>query len=403
MVRRWRRVGDRLVGVVCRSSIDSGARRAEQPVRDQKLKADLAGARASRRLLRRRQCARLDAVGAREPLRELIRTEVRQQEVSDQRMVEQTPGRGRALVVKALLGAAVVGGSFVLYTMSTRLPAMPVVDGAGEIYVSDPAVVTAMSVTTRQPVGGQTPVDITLAFYREKAVPAADTFAWALVLYGDARFDHPEDLQRLVRPPATQITTTRAGDPPFRLNPRQPVQVIHGAAQFGVLEGRGAAVTIRGWIPITDSRSSGPKLAVALPRYGRARFNPLFAFPNTSGALDLGVPGAWQRPDRFDVMVDTGYRLNGTGQRIDVASPGLDQGPNLRWRDADSVQVLLLRTDLAAEGRQQAAVFGLGALVGAGAAFVLEVVETLLGARRVRAGRGSRSATSAAAQSRTAD
>lgn len=300
-------------------------------------------------------------------------------------MYDRISRRSVQVLVPALLGAILVGISYWLYSGLVTPPVPPAVDGSAAIYVDDPRIVTQMEATfdpaaDRQP--GRSAFTITLTFIAPASPPPQVTAVrWALVLYRDARLVEGT----AVLPPTATIVDTAAADPPLVAGRRQPVQVISGTAYLTFVGGRSAAAVINGTLPVDVFAAAGSKLALSLPRYGRVQLSPLFEFPNQPGAIDIGVPGAWSRPDIFQVDVDAGP--NGAEQRIDTASPSIDDPARLRWQSDESVRALLQRTNLLQDADQQTRTFVLGAVVGAGIASILTALERLVSGLSLRAGR----------------
>lgn len=292
----------------------------------------------------------------------------------------------RSVFVPALLGAILVGISGWLYSGLVTLPVPPAVDGSAAIYVDDPRIDTQMEVTFDPPAAdrqpGRSPFAVTLTFTAPTLPPPQVTAVrWALVLYRDAQL--VEDTA--VLPAAATIEDTAAADPPRAdAGRREPVQVISGTTDL-TSDGRSPATVISGELLVDVFAEAGSKLTLSLPRYGRVRLSPLFKSPNQPGAIDIGIPGAWSRPDIFQVDVDAGP--NGAKQRIDTASPSLDDPARLRWQSDESVRALLQRTDLQQDAVQQTETFVLGAVVGAGIASILTALERFMSGLRLRAGR----------------
>ncbi len=139
---------------------------------------------------------------------------------------------------------------------------------------------------------------------------------------------------------------------------------------------RAATLPLSGHIAKEVFVQGGPKEAISLPRYGRVELDPLLEFAGEASKFDIGVPGVWSRPEVFEVQVDAG--VNEIDQRVDLASPDLDDPAKLSWRDDEAVTPLVLRTSLSGESDLQQITFLLGAVVGAGAASILTAVERLL-------------------------
>jgi hypothetical protein len=280
----------------------------------------------------------------------------------------------RTVLVPALLGLAASAASFTWYTAALTPPTPPAVDGVGELYIDRAEVPTQLMVTfaQKEQTQSRSKVEIRIVFRQMAGKPVR----WALVLYRDARLVEVADTERTFLPPGVTVGAARAGDPPFRENPQQDIQVIQGLSQPVNLEGQASSVAMVGWIPKAVFSERGPRLAVSLPRYGRLRVPPVFQFPRDPDAIDLGIAGAWRRPETFQVDVAAGD--NAPGQRIDVASPDVVDPARLAWQDDESVRALLQRTDLAEESRQQILVFVLGAVVGGGVSSLLVAVEKLL-------------------------
>lgn len=291
----------------------------------------------------------------------------------------------RSVLVPALLGAILVGISYWLYSGLVTPPVPPAVDGSAAIYVDDPRIVTQMEVTFDPAADQQprrSPFTITLTFIAPAPPPPQVTAVrWALVLYRDARLVEGT----AVLPPTATIVDTAAADPPLVAGRRQSVQVISGTAYLTFTGGRSVAAVINGKLRVDVFAAAGSKLALSLPRYGRVQLSPLFEFPNLPGAIDIGVPGTWSRPDIFQVDVDAGP--NGAEQRIDTASPSIDDPAHLRWQSDESVRALLQRTNLLQDADQQTRTFVLGAVVGAGIASILTALERLVSGLSLRAGR----------------
>ncbi len=297
----------------------------------------------------------------------------------------------RSVLVPALLGAILVSISYWLYEGLVTLRDPPAVNGSSAIYVDDPRIDTQMEVTfdpaaDRQP--GRSPFTITLTFTAPAlASPQVTTVRWALVLYRDARL--VEDTASL--PEAATIVERPVADPPragASHRQRQPVQVISGTTDLTSADGQSPATVISGELEVDVFTAAGSKLMLSLPRYGRVQPSlPLFQFPNQPGVIDIGIPGAWSRPDVFQVDVDAGP--NGAEQRIDTASPSIEDPARLRWKSGESVRALLQRTNLQQDAHQQTRTFVLGAVVGAGIASILTALERLLSGLSLRAGRES--------------
>jgi hypothetical protein len=151
------------------------------------------------------------------------------------------------------------------------------------------------------------------------------------------------------------------------------VQVLSGTAFPTNLDGQAGSVRIIGRIPLAVFTEKGPTFSLTLPRYGRVHLSPAFKFPQLPNALDLGIPGQWRRPEQFEVVVEAGS--NDTSQRVDLAAPDLVFPTRLYWESDEAVTVVLRRTDLRLEARQQTAVFILGAVVGAGASTIVVAIE----------------------------
>lgn len=286
----------------------------------------------------------------------------------------------RSLLIPAVLGALLVGVSFFFYFTSISPPRPPAVDGAGEIYVSAPDVLTRLAVTfsPSRVRPGRSHVQLDVVFYGLRSKP----IDWALVLYGDAQLSNPDDPSVTAIPPGARITSTEAGYPPFAANRKEQVQVIWGTAYPANLSGQVSAVLISGWLHVAVFSQGGPAFTLSLPRYGRVHLSPLFQFPQMPGAIDIGVPGTWKRPDNFEVDVDAG--TNDANQRIDVASPDVIDPTTLHWESSESVRAVLRRTDLQKEAIQQTEIFLLGAIVGAGASSVVATLERVLTRLKVR-------------------
>ena len=295
---------------------------------------------------------------------------------------------GRPILLAFALGGLLVGVSFAWYSAVAPPPTPPAVDGAGEVYVDDPAIAVGMRVEVAPDVAhtpGRRPIRITLILRGppSAAQQQARKVGWALVLYRDARF-----AAGTVRPAGVAVDENLLGNPPFDRTAaavREPVQVVHGIAHLTVLENSAQAVVVTGELGKEVFARSGPRLALSLPRYGRTDLNTGFSFATAPDAFDIGLPGDWSPPTDLQVQVDAGP--NGPGQRIDSASPDVVDPATLTWRDDDALRVNLLRTDLAEEAAAQRTTFMLGAVVGAGAASILSGVERLLTLRR-RAGPG---------------
>lgn len=291
----------------------------------------------------------------------------------------------QSVLAPFLLGAILVVISYwFFYRGLVTLPDPPVVDGSAAIYVDDPRIVTQLEVTfdptaDRQP--RRSPFTIALTFTAPALPPPQVTAVrWALVLYRDAQLVEGT----AVLPAAARIVDTAVADPP-RADPgrRQPVQVISGTTDLTSADGRSPATVISGELDVDVFVTAGSKLTLSLPRYGRIQLSPLF--PNQPGAIDIGIPGAWSRPDIFQVDVDAG--LNGARQRIDTASPSIEDPARLRWKSGESVRALLQRTNLQQDALQQTQTFILGAVVGAGTASILTALERFVSRLRLRAGR----------------
>jgi hypothetical protein len=287
----------------------------------------------------------------------------------------------RSLLVPALLGAILVGISYWLYSGLVTPPVPPATEGTAAIYVDDPRISTQLQVTfdpaaDRQPE--RTPLIITLAF--SAPAPPPPKVQWALVLYDQARLDE----STAVLPSDVEIINDKAAaDPPLVTGEKRPVQVIHGTADLTPVSGRSAATVISGELLVEVSAAGGSKHALSLPRYGRMQLTPPFS--NQPGAIDIGIPGPWSRPNIFQVDVDAGP--NGTEYRIDTASPSIDDPARLRWQSGESVRALVQRTNLRQEADQQTRTFILGAAVGAGIASILTALERLMSSLRLRTGR----------------
>lgn len=291
----------------------------------------------------------------------------------------------RSVLVPALLGTILVGISYWLYSGLVTLPVPPAVDGSAVIYVDEPRIVTQMEATfdpaaDRQP--GRSPFIVTLTFTAPAPPPPQVTAVrWALVLYRDAQLVEGT----AVLPTASTIVDTAAANPPLVAGRKQPVQVISGTTDLTSADGLSPATVISGELPVDVFAAAGSKLTLSLPRYGRVQPSPLFQFPKQPGAIDIGIPGAWSRPDIFQVDVDAGP--NSAEERIDTASPNIDDPAHLRWQSGESVRALLYRTNLRQDADQQTRTFVLGAVVGAGIASILTALERLVSGLRLRAGR----------------
>ncbi len=287
----------------------------------------------------------------------------------------------RSILVPFLLGGILVGITYWRYSGLVTPPDPPVVDGSAAIYVDDPRIVTQMEATfdpaaDRQP--GRSPFTIALTF-TALALPPPQV-RWALVLYRDAQL--VEDTAFL--PPTATMVDAAVADPPRAdAGRRQPVQVISGTTDLTSADGRSPATVISGELDVDVFAAAGSKLTLSLPRYGRMQLSRLS--PNPPGAINIGIPGAWSRPEIFQVDVDAGP--NGAGQRIDTASPSINDPARLRWQSDESVRALLQRTNLRQDADQQRLTFFLGAIVGAGTASILTALERLASGLRLRAGR----------------
>jgi hypothetical protein len=280
----------------------------------------------------------------------------------------------RAVLISAALGAVLVGISFVLYFGAVSPPQPPNVHGSGDLFVNRSQVLTRFSASFNpsEVLGGRSHVDMNIVFYGSQAKP----IRWALVLYGDARLLRPSNSAFTFLPPGTSIKSTRAGDPAFSGNPKVAVQVISGTSYPAYLNGHASAVLIRGWLPVAVITQSGPTFSLSLPRYGRVEPSPLFQFPKQPGAYKIGIPGTWMPPDHFEVDVSAGD--NNSNQQIDIASPSISDPTKLAWASGTSVQAVLRRTDLHKNALQQAKIFLLGALVGAGGSSIVISLERVL-------------------------
>ncbi|RCG30843.1 hypothetical protein DQ384_12770 [Sphaerisporangium album] len=322
--------------------------------------------------------------GLREGWRRLASAAGRYHPFRGRRLTLSGGERPRSLVTSLLLGGVLVGLSYSAYVATISPPNPPVVEGTGEIYLDTPAVPTRLAVNfppadARQ---GRSRVEIDIVFVGPRSKPVR----WALVLYGDARFTDPGVPAATLIPPGATIVSTKAGKPPFAANPKENVQVISGIAYPAYLNGQASAPHISGWLPVGVVSAAGPTFSLSLPRYGRVQLSPLFQFPRKPGALDIGIPGTWKRPDQFEVIVDAGG--NDTGQRIDVASPDIEDPARLHWESDVSVRALLRRTDVRKETGQQFKTFLMGAVVGAGASSLVVALEKLLGSVRIARGGG---------------
>lgn len=297
-------------------------------------------------------------------------------------MVDRTSRR--LVLVPALLGAILVGISYWLYSGLVTLPVPPAVDGSAAIYVDDPRIVTQLEVTFDPTADrpGRSPFTVMLTFTAPAPPPPQVTAVqWALVLYRDAQLVEDDTA---VLPPAATIVDRAVADPPLVAGRKQPVQVISGTTELTSADGRSPATVISGELPVDVFTAAGSKLTLSLPRYGRMQLSPLFPSPNP-GSIDIGISGAWSRPEIFQVDVDAG--LNGAEQRIDTASPSIEDPVRLRWKSDESVRALLQRTNLRQDADQQTRTFVLGAVVGAGIASILTALERLVSGLSQRAGR----------------
>ncbi|MFC4585251.1 hypothetical protein [Sphaerisporangium corydalis] len=282
--------------------------------------------------------------------------------------------RPRYFITSVTLGGVLVGISYSIYVATASPPKPPIVEGAGELYTDRPEVAASVAVSF-SPTGvraGRSQVQIDIIFLEQKAKPVK----WALVLYGDAAFADPHDPGTTVIPPGAEIVPAWAGDPPFAANPRKKVQIISGTTYPANLKGQVGVASISGWVPVAVVSRSRAIFTLALPRYGRVHLSPLFDFPKKPGAIDIGIPGRWQRPDRFQVNVNAGR--NPAGYRIDLASPDVADPTKLSWESSESIRAVLRRTDLDEEAKQQTINFLLGAVVGAGASSVVVALENLV-------------------------
>jgi hypothetical protein len=289
--------------------------------------------------------------------------------------------RQSALLISFGLGVVLVVSSFWLYFDTVSPPDPPAVNGAGEVYVSDPTVLTRFSVTfpAGQASMKHAEVIMTLAFLGQRSAPVD----WAIVLYDDARLIDASDPASFTMPPGAKVADTHAGAPPFAANPTGPVQVISGRVHPTNLGSQAGAVLIKGKLGVSVASEHKSTFNLSLPRYGRVHLSPLFQFPGLPGAINIGIPGDWHRPDRFQVAVDAGP--TDARQRIDIASPDVADPTVLRWESDESVRAVIRRTDLRKEARQQTEIFILGAIVGAGASAMAVAIERwLTSLRRVK-------------------
>jgi len=145
----------------------------------------------------------------------------------------------RSVAVPAVLGTFLVGTSFVFYSKLVRPPTPPRVDGATEIYVSDPQIETRMEVifdpTRLQASHSKVVVRLTFINRQAPQPPATSNVFWALVLYRDARFVDSRGSGNTILPPGAKIRTTRAADPPFVLlnRDKEDAQIISGTSYLG--------------------------------------------------------------------------------------------------------------------------------------------------------------------------
>jgi hypothetical protein len=291
----------------------------------------------------------------------------------------------RAIWVPLALGIVLVLVSYRSYDGVATPPRPPSVEGAGEVYVGDPSVAVDMRVAVDPGADhrpGRWPIVITLVLVGDPGTSAqAREVDWALLLRGDAMLVDDS----LGLPPGSRVQRSSAGQPPFALAEPQPVQVVSGRTALTNLGNSRGAVQILGDLPIEVSSRSGPRLALVLPRYGEVAVNP--AFDLSAGPFDLGLAGDWHRPTTFRVTVDAGARS--PDQRVDSTSPEIADPARLQWVDDVGVRPTLLLTSIAGEANTQRATFGLGAVVGAGAASILTALERIVVGLRRAARRSS--------------
>lgn len=304
-------------------------------------------------------------------------------------------------VASTVLGVGLVAACFWLYQGAVQPPRSSTARGEGTLYVQDPAVVAQLSVRFlpddhAQP-GSKVSVDLTFTSQRQIA-----SVAWAFVLTDDACLSAggrclTRPTSDVALPEGAALTATQLGRPPLSANPRTtPSQIIRGTTKMDTGDGHVGVSIITGRIRGDVAVQSGETWNLRLPGYGRLAQSPALNFADQPGALDLGVPGVWRRPTRFEVDVEVDSPANDATHRVDNASPPLPDPSVLQWQSADSVRTIVQRTDLQREANQQVAIFVLGAAVGAGAALVLGFFEWGLGGVfsliTARASRSSRAA-----------
>jgi hypothetical protein len=226
--------------------------------------------------------------------------------------------------------------------------------------------------------GGDSQVVINLSFFSK-----VKSVSWALAMYGDACLAERgsclgsvDSATSTTLPPGARLAIVKIAATPFSANPKETsAQVIYGTTDLVTPVGRAGASIIRGHIKATVVNSSGPNWDLTLPSYGRLAESPIFDFPNRPGALDLSVPGAWHRPNVFEVDVTVASPANDSNHHVDVASPPLADPQFLKWQSGESVRGIVQRTDLNAAAHQQILIFALGAVVGAGASLVLLIFQ----------------------------
>lgn len=286
------------------------------------------------------------------------------------------------VVTPLVLGVLLIGLSLVIYNPVVAPPEPPGVQGSGMVFVdSGSAEDVAVRLVVRiDPEAdhalGTWPVTSYLEFVISAPAPTPRAVQWALLLYGDARM--PEGVGLI--PPNTRLLNSTAANPPYRFGEKEDVQIITGMAYLTAGANRVFTTQFTGALPREIVAVGGPKQAISLPRYGRVELDPLLQFAGEATNFDLGLEGQWSRPGTFEVRVEAG--ANGTDQRIDVASPDLEDQLQLVWTDEDSIAPAVLRTSLAGEAGAQRVTFILGAIVGAGAAAVLAALERVITRRR---------------------
>ncbi len=180
-------------------------------------------------------------------------------------------------------------------------------------------------------------------------------------------------------PPNTTIQSAQAADPPYINGKKEDAQVILGTSYLVSGNKIVATLPLHGQLNKEVFTQGGPKEAFSMPRYGRVAVDPLLAFAGEASKFDLGVPGQWARPTTFQVQIEAG--INDLDQRVDLASPDLDEPTKLSWTDDEAITPTVLRTNLSGESDVQQVTFLLGAIVGAGAASILTAIERIITSR----------------------